>query len=283
MVRWVERMLLLALFGLCFAIVALLAFSNPNPWTAMEVSRLTVALNEAAAIGVPHDFLMSKKMRAENFALLEKVESGVELGIEESSVYRKIFQSVLADSQKFLGAFDGELSILNDHAPDQGNNINGFGISGQHDHHDFSATQNFADLLQSLSNLRQASSQFHEIYYANRAQKDLVDLISHMGVAPHTVSVTYVETPQPWPDRRLGAEFDAMVKNFKAAQFQPVNSLPYWAAVDQALHHYDQVILMVQDQIISQTSPWQRRIAGRFNALQTLAPPVDLNRPLRRK
>ncbi len=242
------------------------------------MSGLTQALIEAAAIGVPHDFLMQKDVRLQHLALLEKVESGALLTPAESLEYRKIFQATLLESQSFLAAFDRQLSVLPDHAMDAANNVESHGIAGRHDHHDQSARSNFRELLTSLEQLDQARTPVGRIFYANAAQKDLVDLISHMGVAPHTVSVPYEAPDRPWPDAALGSVFEEMLKAFKAAQFEPVNSPAYWQHVDEALARYNALILAVQERVVAKTARWERRIAGRFNAVQTFAPPVDLKR-----
>jgi hypothetical protein len=273
-----------AVFLVAVLAIPLLAFrSNPEPWNAAELSRLTAQLNEAAAIGVPHDFLMNEKMRAEHAALFLKVEAGTELSDDESKQYRLLFQSVLHDSQRFLATFDRELSVVSDHAMDQPNNVTGQGITGHHDHHDLSARKNFSKVLASLAALDEAGNPASRIFYANAAQKDLVDLISHMGVAPHTVSVGYSAPDVPWPDPELGQCFEVMVISYKQAQLERVNSQAYWNAVDKATASYTTLILQVQDRIWKKTSAWERRIVGRFNAIQTFAPPVDLTRPLRRK
>jgi hypothetical protein len=108
-----------------------------------------------------------------------------------------------------------------------------------------------------------------------------VDLISHIGVMPHTVSVREATTTQALPDQALGPEFEAMLQGFKTAQFSDVNSPGYWRAVDQGLAHYVTLIQTVQSRIWAKTTPLERRIAGRFLAIQTGAPPVDLGRGLR--
>jgi hypothetical protein len=280
---WAKRIISFAAI-VFFAVAAIILFkSNPQPWPPEDVRKITVGLNEAAAIGVPHDFLMRKEMRADNLALIEKVEQGTELSAAESTTYRALFQTTLQESQKFLSWFDAELSILPDQSMEISNNVNTMGIAGRHDHHDISARKNFAALLKTLADLNKADGSFARIKLANAAQKDLVDLISHMGVAPNTISVPYVPPENPWPNPELGEHFEAMMMAFKKAQFAAVNSAPYWQAVDEALSHYAALILAVQKQVQVHTSVWQRRIAGRFLAIQTLAPPVSIDRPLRRK
>jgi hypothetical protein len=280
MLKVLRRILVLTCALVVFSV---LSRSSPQPWTAEDLQKLTAQLNEAAALGVPHDFLMDGKMRASHAPLFAKVEAGIELTDEESKEYRILFQSILHDSQRFLGTFDRELSVLSDHAMDKPNNIAGSGIAGPHDHHDISARKNFAKLLASLEGLDAAGNPVSRIFYANAAQKDLVDLISHLGVAPHTVSIGYEKPDAPWPDAQLGLLFEAMVMSYKQAQSERVNSRSYWDAVDNATASYAALILLVQDRVWLKTSSWERRIAGRFNAIQTFAPPVDLTRPLRKK
>lgn len=257
--------------------------SNPNPHTRAELLTLVRQLNEAAAIGVPHDFLMQEEKRAENQNLLSKVESGQELSDDESKHYRELFQSVLLDSQIFLSRFDGQLAVMQSHAMATANNVGGQGIAGPHDHHDISARENFSVMLASLNALQTSDTFLSRIRYTNAIQKDLVDLVSHIGVAAHTVSVPYTPVEQPWPDAVLGEAFETYLETTKQAQFLPVNSARYWLAIDEALSAYVDLIAMVQARANSATSRWERRIAGRFMSVQTLAPPVDLSRQLRRK
>ena len=280
--KLMKRLMISVAIGLCVFVAVIILRSNSEPWSKAEITKLTTGLNEAAAIGVPHDYLMDKATRSTHLPLLAKVEAGEVLSVQESLEYRKIFQGVLKANQAFLGRFDAELTPVPDHAMDMDNNIESHGIIGLHDHHDLSAHKNFAAMLQSLSKLDNASSVFTRIYYTNAAQKDLVDLISHLGIAPHTVSVPYMPPDQPWPDSQLGDQFEAMLKSFKSAQFEQINSTSYWAAVDAGLAHYDELIWNVQTKVVAKTTPWERQIAGRFLAIQTLAPPVDLARPLRR-
>ena len=280
--HWVRRLCFLLALGLIVTAGIVVVQTNPAPWSKQDISKLTIALNEAAAIGVPHDFLMEKGVRAVHLVLLEKVESGAVLNEVESLEYRKVFQQTLFESQSFLAAFDQQLTVLPDHAMDMKNNAHGVGIAGHHDHHDFSARSNFSGLLNSLDHLKRARTPLGRILNANAAQKDLIDLISHLGVAPHTVSVAYVAPDTAWPDAELGTVFEDMLKSFKSAQFELVNSPAYWSRIDAGLARYNELILAVQERVLANTSAWERRVSGRFNSTQTLAPPVDLTRKLRR-
>jgi hypothetical protein len=284
MIVWfIKRVSVVVVVGFVLASAYVFAITNPDPWAPAEVARLAAGLNEAAAIGVPHGYLMRKEVRAEHLALLQKVESGEVLSETESIEYRHIFQNTLHDSQRFLSSFDGQLTILDDVEMSTSNNVAGQGIAGHHDHHDVSARENFQAMLHSLQSLEQTSSSFSRIASANMVQKDLVDLISHMGIAPHSVSVPYVPPDRLWADSALGDKFEAMTRAFKDAQFSPINSPPYWAAIDEALAKYGDLILAVQTRVVAHTSSLERRIAGRFMSFQTGAPPVDINRPMRRK
>ncbi len=280
---WARRLILPPIAVAMVAAVYFYVRTSSEPWSQQEVSNFTIALNEAAAISVPHDFLMASGIRAAHLALLKKVESGAVLSDAESLNYRLIFQQTLEKSQRFLSAFDQQLTVLSNHAMHEGNNVNAAGIAGNHDHHDYSARQNFAGLLISLDQLDAAGTPLGRIVAANGIQKDLVDLISHLGVAPYTVSVSYRAPEIPWQDSELGDKFEAMLLAFKAAQFTLVNSAAYWVQIDIGLARYNELILLVQNRVIARTKPWERRIAGRFLSPQTLAPPVDLNRNLRRK
>lgn len=265
------------------AFVAL--FSDPGQMDDSAIAAWTLRLNEAAATGVPHGFLMDKGVRAANGALITKVDTGAELTAEESRRYRLLFQSVLQDNQRFLSAFDAELTILPELFPGEANNCGSLGIAGSHDHHDLSARLNFAALSASLERLHEVrglSGPFRRIAAANAALKDLSDLIGHLGVAPHTLSVPYSAPETPWKDTALGGLFETMLVEFKAAQFAPVNSPAYWAHVDKALSAYAGLISAVQIRIAADASPLEQRIAGRFLSFRTLAPQVDPAIPMRR-
>ena len=258
---------------------------DPGPMSEVDITAWTQRLNEAAAIGVPHGFLMDEPARLANTALLTKVEAGSELTADESRQYRQLFQSILYDNQQFLSAFDNELTVLQDVAPETANNCLSLGIAGLHDHHDVSARLNFAAIIMSLDRLNAARGPLGvltRIAAANAALKDLSDLIGHLGVAVHSLSVPYAEPETPWKDAALGGLFETMLVEFKAAQFETVNSPGYWAHVDKALAAYGGLVSTVQARIGRDASPLEQRIAGRFLSLRTLAPQVDPAIPMRR-
>jgi hypothetical protein len=272
-----------AAVGTMFLVIvaAVLWKTDPVALSRAEVEKFVSGLNEAAAIGVPHGDLMTVKDRKANLSLLLKVENGEELDLSESATYRRLFQKMLQENQAFLSRFDGELTVIDDLAPGIGNNCFGNGVAGRHDHHDVSARSNFAGLLASLANMERAASSIARIRHASAAYKDLVDLISHLGVAPHTMSIPYAPPDEPWPDASLGENFEDMLRFYKGAQFLPVNSKDYWQVIGKAEASYVVLILAVQSRIMAVTGPYERRISGRFLSPQTLAPPVDLDRPVR--
>lgn len=273
-----KRMLLLLLVLL----LVFFAFTRSSPWQKPELDALVLQLNEAAAIGVPHDFLMKAETRIANLALLQKVEQGAVLTEEESQIYRHLFQTVLQQSQSFLARFDGELSVLPDHDMAHANNVSGYGIAGLHDHHDLSARRNFVALQDELRQAEQATNPVSRVLALNAVQKDLVDLISHIGVAAHTVSTPYESPTQPWREVELGELFESYIKHTKQAQFAAIHSPAYWQGVDEALADYTGLIIAVQNRLKAASSPVEMRIAGYFNGFQTLAPPISLHRKLRR-
>ncbi|MCA0423456.1 MAG: hypothetical protein LCH61_09050 [Proteobacteria bacterium] len=281
--RWFWRLGAVGLTGVAAGGLVLVLRTSPESIPKPDIRTLATGLNEAAAIGVPHFYLLSDDERKANGALLARVEAGEPLDAADSAAYRRVFQNVLFQSQKFLSRFDAELTVLDNHAAHAPNNVAAEGITGHHDHHDVSARLNFAAMIENLRQLSGADSTFARIRLANVVQKDLVDLISHLGVAPHTVSVAYVPPAEPWSDPALGAIFEAMLVAFKAAQFEPIHSPAYWAAIDRALDLYADLIFAVQGRVQAATSPLERRISGRFLSPQTLAPPVDLDRPRRKR
>ncbi|MFZ1682095.1 MAG: hypothetical protein WAT70_13835 [Rhizobiaceae bacterium] len=266
------------------AVGALMAATDPVPLEAARVHRIARQMNEAAAIAVPHGYLMDEALRAQNRALLSRVEHGDVLDADASALYRGVIQAVLLANQAFLARFDRELTVLADHAMHRPNNARGHGIAGRHDHHDLSARLNFAALLAELAALDEAAGwpgAPRRILAAARAWKDLADIVGHLGVSAHSVSVPYEPPPAPWPDQDLGGRFEAMLMAYKQAQAEPVNSPAYWQSMDSALDACAAMILAVQVRIVSRTRSWERRLSGHFLSPQTLATPVELDRPLR--
>lgn len=270
--------LLLAL-GLAFIL------SMPHgPHSARDVRLYTSLLNEIAAIDVPHNSFLSDGQRAANSDLLRRVESGNELTSQQSRIYRQLIQDTLLDHQSRLVWLDSGLTVMPDVGMADTNNIGGTGIPGRHDHHDISARRNFSDLTTAVQRLETANgvtAPIVRVFNANRAYKNLTDIILHLAVAAHSVSVEYVPSDQEAERGTMAADFESMLMAYKIAQFAPVNSPTYTAQIGRAMDAYDRIVLAVQARINQRLSPLEQRLAGRWLALHTIAPQPNLTMPVR--
>lgn len=249
---------------------------DASPYSPADVRRLADLLNEGAATDVPHHSLMTEEQRQTHAALLAKVESGRQLSAAESARYRALYQATLQQNQAKLALFDSNLTILTDVDMARPNNVGGRGIAHSHDHHDVSARSNFDDMMHSLDAITRAKGPLGwatRISNANQAYKNLTDIVLHLGTAPQTVSVGYV--PRGSVPDRMTADFETMLAAYKAAQFSPVNSPAYVADVHRALGAYDNLVLAVQARVNRDLSPFERRLAGRWLAPQTLSASPD--------
>jgi hypothetical protein len=248
---------------------------DPPARTPQEISGLTDILNEAASVIAPHKSL-GKKIRLENFALFKKVEDGFELSEAESAQYRKHYQQIVLNNQLFFWSYDHQVTVMPDVGMQMANNVGGLGIAGKHDHHDASARINLELLKGNLERIDAASGAMASparIYSAIKAHKNLTDLMLHFGTVPQTVSVPYAPA-EFGPDDALAANFETMLREYKTAQFAPVNSPAYWNAVHSALGAYDKLIIDVQDHVRAKLGPVERTLAGRWLAWQSLTPPM---------
>ncbi len=248
------------------------------PYSAAEVRRLTTLLNEDAAITTPHRSLLTDEERKFHTALLAKVESGTPLSLAESRQYRALFQAALRRNRSRLALFDSNLTVMTDLRMHDPNNVGGQGIAHDHDHHDASARSNFDDMARSLDAIGRSHGIFGSVVRirnANAAYKNLTDIILHLGTAPQTISVDHQRCAAALCATPLGADFEAMLAAYKAAQFTPVNSPAYARDVGRALAAYDRLVLAVQGRINTDLSPLERRLAGRWLAPQTLSPSPD--------
>lgn len=253
------------------------------PLNDVELMRITDRLNEMSQTSVPHKRLMANDIYAANAALLAKVESGAELTTEESHTYRGLIQSTLFQKQKILSLVDSSLTVLPDVGMDKMNNVDILGIAGRHDHHDTSASNNFSAMLDELGKVESANGPFApliRIKNANAAYKDLLDILPHLSVAVQSIDLP-LAPPASWPDADLGGKFNAVLTAFKLAQFAPVNSPAYAAALHTGLDAYDALVLAVQARIVANTNNVERHIAGRFLAIQTLAPSLEMDLHIR--
>jgi hypothetical protein len=248
---------------------------NPPARTPAEISALTDMLNEASSVIVPHKTL-GKKIRFENLALFEAVERGDELSAADSATYRKLYQQIVLNNQTFFWSYDHQVTPMPDVGMEMDNNAGGKGIAGNHDHHDVSARENLDLLKGNLATLETASgftAPLVRIFATAKAHKNLTDLMLHFGTVPQTVSVPYVPTEVVAGDT-LAANFETMLREYKTAQFAPVNAPPYVNAIHAALAAYDKMILEVQDRVQSKLGPVERTLAGQWLSWQSLTPPT---------
>lgn len=267
---------LLAVAGAGIVIAVLHTPYDPPPFSPEEVSHRVDVLNEAAAVTAPHT-QFGDSIRAAHIDLFQRVEGGAELAEQQSVAYRKLYQQILHDNQRFLSLFDRQLTVLKDHGLEHHNNVGSEGIAGAHDHHDASARANFERLEASLARIEQASGVTGgpvRIIRAAQAYKDLTDIMLHMATAPHTVSIPYA-APEAPPRDALAADFETLMRNFKQAQFAPVNSPAYIEGVHRALDAYDSMVLNVQSRIRDSLHPIERTLAGRWLGWQSLTPPLS--------
>jgi hypothetical protein len=263
------------------ALIAALGLAVWNtPWdpparTPQEISALSDILNEAASVIVPHKTL-GKKIRYENLALFEAVERGEELSEADSQTYRRLYQQIILNNQTFFWSYDHQVTPMPDVGMDMDNNAGGTGIAGLHDHHDVSARANLDLLKGNLATLESASGftgPLVRIFATAKAHKNLTDLMLHFGTMPQTVSVPYIPTEVAAGDM-LATNFETMLREYKTAQFAPVNSPAYANALHAGLGAYDKMILEVQDRVRANLGPVERTLAGQWLSWQSLTPPT---------
>jgi hypothetical protein len=269
-----KRLAQLALAG-ALALAVYKTPYDPPARTPQEISGLTDILNEASSVIAPHKTL-GKKIRFENLALFKRVEDGIELSESESADYRKLYQQIVLNNQLFFWSYDHQVTAMPDVGMDKSNNVGGQGIAGNHDHHDASARINLDLLKGNLARIDAASGLMASpvrILAAIKAHKNLTDLMLHFGTVPQTVSVGYAPSEFA-PDDALAANFETALREYKTAQFAPVNSPAYVNALHAALAAYDKMIIEVQDHVRTKLGPVERTLAGRWLAWQSLTPPM---------
>jgi hypothetical protein len=245
-----------------------------EPWQPMDAGTITAnvaALMHYGAIDVPHDMAGPGHPEA---ALMQRVGAGETLSTAESARYRMAIQGVLADHQTLFRLLDNNLIFATDVAMNDPNNCGGFGIAGRHDLHAASAASNFAELEASLAALNTAGW-LGRIRHANRAYKSLTDLMVHL--APAQASVMQAHHPA-LPDNAnamRAAQFTLFRKAMTNAGFAKVNSAEQRQALEDARMAFSALATAVQAAVITQLSPMQQRLAGRWLAVQSLSPRLN--------
>lgn len=277
----------LVLFLAAIIVVAVFAIalccSTPPVTSAAAITQKVDALYEAAAIQVPHA-IDKGALRQEHEHLFVAVEQGETLPLDASNQYRKLYQELLVKKQFLFRQYDAQLTVLKDHALHHPNNLGGTGIQGEHDHHDASARENARELFHSRAWLKANpySSGFSpmRVFMAITAYKNLNDILFHLAIVPQTASVQYQAPPAPVADT-FAQEFETALYAFKLAQFETVNSSNYQIYVQEALNHYDQLVLMMQETVVQNLSPLERKFVGEWGGWQSLTPQVEPPKQLR--
>lgn len=213
--------------------------------------------------------------------LFSKVEMGELVSRQESCRYRNAYHKYLATRQGLFATMDQNIHFATDFGSEQANNCKGLGVMGRHDLHDMSAKDNFQNIVQNIKILVDASW-WKQVVLVNDINKDLIDLIVHMAPATHALGVRDPSFGFD-PDAAYAAQFQAMQSGFKTAQFSNLNSCDYWNNIDRALGAYLDILTQVDQRIVSHTTALQRKIAGTWMALQTIAPPLDPEVPTRQR
>jgi hypothetical protein len=255
---------------------------DPPAWTSGEITHWVDVINEASSVLAPHRSL-GDDVRSRNVPLFVKVESGTELTDIETLEYRKLYQEIIFNNQRLFKTYDGQVAVLTDAAPQTANNIGGKGIMGHHDHHDASARANLKLLKENLASIDNASgiaAPWTRVFSAAKAHKNLTDIMLHLGTAPQTVSVQYAPMPVE-PGDLLADEFETVLREYKAAQFAPMNSLANVKALHAALDAYDRMVAQVQTRTRAKLGPVERTLAGRWLSWQSLTPPLGSYKAIR--
>lgn len=257
-------LLLLLTAGVYFA-----AHYNPAPLGAAEITKEVDQLNDEASVQGPHFKFADSDLRRQHLALFTKVERGEVVSDSDAIQYRLLFQHILDGQQSFFRRFDKELSVLTDVGMSDANNVGGKGIAGAHDHHDASARSNYADLRAQLDRIAGTRSSAVSVYHGILAYKDTRDILFHLAPAAHSKSVPYVPPTAP-PRDTLDTLFETLLREYKLAQFEPINSPLFRQHVIVALDNYDALVQEVQRRVYAHQSPVQRTITGTFTGWQSL-------------
>jgi len=256
------------------------AHYNPAPLSASEITEEVDQLNDEATVQGPHFKFADAELRRQHLALFTKVERGEVVSDSDAIQYRLLYQGILYGQQSFFGRFDRELKVLTDVGMSDSNNVRGMGIAGSHDHHDASARSNYEDLRAQLDGIAGASSSAASVYRGILAYKDTRDILFHLAPATHSKSVPYVP-PTAAPRDTLDTLFETVLREYKLAQFEAINSPPFRQHMIDALDNYDALVQEVQRRVYAHQSPLQRTITGTFTGWQSLNYHVPHKSPLR--
>jgi len=276
MFRILKYFLLFLTSSILLGLVFVMSQSTAKPHQSEDITAYANELFEFGSVSCVHD--LDSPHILQNQQLFDRVARGEELDEQSSCKYRTAFWKVLFDYQKRFEFVDANLVIAQDFGKNLSNNCGDLGIPGRHDLHDVSAKENYLDLTQSLQDLENGVGFWRSVVLINNINKDLVDLVVHMAPAVHSIGVN---------DGGFGIEptspFDQIQSHFKAAQFAPINSASYWQEISRALEIYSHIVEHSQTRILATSHPIAVKIAGRWMALQTIAPHLDKHAGLLQK
>jgi hypothetical protein len=264
---------------LLFLLCCLSFLSIPTPLPSKYISQQISGLHRIASIGVPHFEIDKGQLRQQYRSLFEKVEQHIPLSDEECESYRKIYQQLLFKDQHKFSLFDAQLSLVDDLAMTEKNNVGGLGVEGKHDHHDMSSRNNFYEIAISVNYLQQYPHDkdwgfsLRRVGQAIGIYKNLNDLLFHLATVPHTKSVSYMaQDSHSEPMQQL---FESMLFHFKQAQFLTINTPEYNHQLVLALDKYRELIEINQAIIYQSLSPLELKLAGNWGSWRSLTPKVS--------
>lgn len=277
---FIGKLTIFFLVTIMLAMLGIAIFGSIPPAAPTEtITQKVDLLYEAASIQVPHFRIDKGVLRQEHESVFVAAERGDPLSAETSRHYRQLYQELLAQKQFLFRHYDSQLTILKDHALHDLNNLGGSGIHGEHDHHDTSARTNAQELFESRrwlqANPYKTGFSPRRVLVAIAAYKNLTDILFHLAIVPQTKSVHY-QAPLESISDPFEQEFESTLYAFKLAQFERVNSTNYLTYIQQALTHYDQLVVAMQEVIVQNLSPLERKYVGEWGGWQSLTPQVEV-------
>ncbi len=267
-------------FWLLLVLICCLSFlSVPTPLPSQYLSWHISGLHRLASIQTPHFHIDNGQLREKHKNLFEKVEQRQPLSGNECENYRQLYQQLLLMDQHKFSMFDTQLSVVNNLAMTEKNNVGGFGVEGTHDHHDLSSRNNFSEIYDSVNYLQQHPYNQDWIFSWRRVEqaifiyKNLNDVLFHLATVPHTKSVPYMPLySNAEPMQQL---FESILLHFKQAQFLIINTPEYNHQLGLALNKYQELIEMNQAIIYQNLSPLELKLVGNWGGWRSLTPAVS--------
>lgn len=270
-VRWSMVAFLLAIL----TAAGLLVREPWQPLTEAQVQVRVAALLRYGAFDIPHQLAGPDHPDA---ALILRAAADQELSAAESRRYRRSIQAVLAKHQMRFAFLDNNIVFVINAGPGNPNNCGGLAIEGRHDLHAASALSNFVEMEDSLAKLKTAGP-LGRIRHANRAYKNLTDIMVHLAPATQSVVLDMLPTLPATASANRAAQFETFRRAMQTASFAPVGSAKGKAALATAVLAFTRLVLDVQGDVTAKLSPLEQRIAGRWLSLQSVSPRLQVAVP----